>query len=168
MKPALESKHQHMRTSSYKAQCILKTIRFGVQILQLCTLIRIVESCSQPVVGCDRNLARYEFDVDFYCPSSSTLHAHTCHTSSAVVHLRGGALSREGRPEFSHASTVSFAPCARLSGRCAPKRPDAALSPPLHQSMPDLGLRQYHEGCAAGHRQHHRPPKLSRSFEAND
>jgi hypothetical protein len=115
-----------------------------------------------------RNLPKYEFEVDYSCqPTASPLHSYDA--TSAAMHLRGGTLSREGcgRTEFSLASAVAFAPCARLSGRSTPTARDAALRPPLQPSVPDPMLRQRREGRACARAPRGRPPKLSRSVEVN-
>ena len=153
---------------SHKYQYKSKTTKFRMLVMNFFTLLKIAKSCNIPVTGADRNLQRYEFEVDHSCRPSES-HHDSPDASSAAMHLRGGTLSREGfsLTEYSRASAVSFASSARLSGRSTPAARDAAFRPPLHASKPDLVLRQYHESRAVACMQHGRPPKLSRSIEIN-
>uniref|UniRef100_A0A7S0LUH4 Uncharacterized protein n=1 Tax=Cryptomonas curvata TaxID=233186 RepID=A0A7S0LUH4_9CRYP len=153
---------------SHRNQHRSRTIKFSLMIMQFFSLLQIAKSCNMPVTGAARNLQRYDFEVDHSCRSTESQNDFP-DTSSAAMHLRGGTLSREGfsLTEYSRASAVSFATSARLSGRSTPAARDAAFRPPLHASMPDQVLRQYHESRAAARMQHGRPPKLSRSVEVN-
>ena len=142
-----------------------KTVSFSLVLLQTFTLFRFADSCN-PVAATSCSFSLCKFDVDFSChPTASQLNPHD--VSSSGMHLRGGTVSKEGysRTEYSRASAVSFAQCARHSGRCPPSASDATFSHPLHPSAPKSELRYYHEGRATMRIQ---PPKLSRSVEIND
>jgi hypothetical protein len=165
----LDDRNDEVSSVSCNARHRLKYISSSMILLQIFTLFRIGETCNLPASVADRNLPR-EFDVDFSCRPTAASPHHTHDTPGAVILLRGGVLSKEGhrRAEFSRASAISFAPCARISGRCTPTAPDFNFSPPLRTSSPDPGLRHYHEGRASVRMQHGRPPKLTRSVEVND
>ena len=156
----LEASYRAVNKSAHKAQHKSKVISVGMVVIQFFVLLRIA---NQPAADAARNLPRYEFEVD-----DCQHHSHDTLPSTSM-HLRGGALSKEGYSltEFSRAS--AFAPFARtvprLSARCTSTA--AAVCPPLHSSMPDPVLLQYREGRAAARMQHGRPPKLSRSVEVN-
>ena len=169
-----EASHIDANTSFHKTQHTPKAPSSRITIMQflvIFALLRTVMSCKLSSAGAGQIhlFERYEFKVDHPCqPTESLLFFHD--TSSTVMHLRGGALSREcySRTEFSHASAVSLAPCARHCGGCAPTSSDVVLSPPLHESMSDPMLQPYHDGRAAARTQHGRRPKLSRSVEVDN
>ena len=150
----LEASHIDANTSFHKTQhrpIAHSYIMWILEFLAILVLLRTVTSCNLPSGGADRIIQRYAFKADHSCqPAASPLHVHD--TLSTVMHLRGGALSREcySRTEFSHASAVSLAPCARHCGGCAPTSSDVVLSPPLHESMSDPMLQPYRDG-RSGH-----------------
>jgi hypothetical protein len=169
-----EASHISANKSYNKIRHRSKAIAFILFILQIfvfSALLRSAVPCNLPVtgIGAARNLDRYEFRVEidtYFQPAVSQLDFHES-SSFGMHHLHRGALSYI-RKEFSHASAVSFAACARLSDRCTPNVRDTAVQPPSHANMPEPTLHLCRESRAAERMQLSRRPKLSRSVEVEN